>query len=97
MIQETTKIGKRGSLTIPAALRNHFDLKEGSPVIAEEHEDGILIRPAAVIPIERYSAERKAEFLLNNAVDENDYQNALKNVRAMGLDPETIPHSKPDR
>ena len=29
MIQDTTKIGKRGSLVIPVALRNHFDLQEG--------------------------------------------------------------------
>jgi hypothetical protein len=37
--------------------------KEGSIVIAEETGDGILIRPAMVVPVERYTPERKAEFL----------------------------------
>ena len=95
MIQESTKIGKRGALIIPAALRRQFDLHEGSPVIAEECDEGILIRPAAVVPLERYSNERKAEFLLANAVDKKDYTQAVKAVRAMGIDPASIPHSKP--
>jgi hypothetical protein len=64
-------------------------------VTAEEKEDGILIRPAVVIPVERYSPERKAEFLLSNAIDESDYRSAQKAVRKMGLDPDSIPHVKP--
>ena len=53
-------------------------------VTAEEKEDGILIRPAAVVPVERYSPDRKAEFLLSNVVDEADYRNARKAVRKNG-------------
>lgn len=97
MIQETAKIGKRGVIVIPASLRERFGFLEGSTVIAEEHEDGVLIRPAAVFPIEHYSLERKAEFLLSNAVDANDYTQAVEQVRSMGLDPSAIPHPKPKR
>ncbi len=97
MIQETTKIGKRGVLVIPAALRERFGLQEGSLVITEEREDGVLIRPAAVFPIERYSPERKAEFLLSNAVDKDDYVQAVEKVKSMGLDPKAIPHAKPKK
>lgn len=96
MIQETTKIGKRGSLVIPANLRSCFDLKEGSTVIAEEHAEGILIRPAMVIPVERYTLQQKAEFLLANAVDSEDYAEAVKEVRSMGIDPETIQVPSPE-
>ncbi len=39
---ETSKIGKRGVVVIPAPLRRRFGLTEGSLVIAEEREDGIL-------------------------------------------------------
>jgi AbrB family looped-hinge helix DNA binding protein len=95
MIRETAKIGKRGVFVIPAVLRDRFGLQEGSLVIAEEREDGVLIRPAAVVPIERYSVERKAEFLLSNAVDAADYAQAMEQVRSMGLDPGVIPHAKP--
>lgn len=41
-------------------------------VVAEESEYGVLLRPAAVVPVEIYSSERKAEFLLTSgyAVEE---------------------------
>ena len=69
--------------------------KEGSFVIAEEREDGILIRPAEMLPVEIYTPERKAEFLLSNSLDAEDYAENVKRVREMGLDPEKIDHYKP--
>ena len=45
---------------------------------------------------EIYSPERVAELLLNNAVDAKDYDDAGAEVRAMGIDPATIPHVRPD-
>ncbi|MEW6238847.1 MAG: hypothetical protein AB1656_25975 [Candidatus Omnitrophota bacterium] len=53
-------------------------------------------RPDIVFSIERYSPERKAEFLLSNAVDERDYEKAADHVRAKGLNPDAIPHRKPE-
>ena len=90
-----TKIGKRGVVVIPAALRRQFHLREGDLMIVENHEDGILLRIAVALPIERYSPERKAEFLLSNAINLADYKAARKDVLAMGLDPDQIPHHKP--
>ncbi|HZW93132.1 MAG TPA: hypothetical protein VFF64_09285 [Candidatus Eremiobacteraceae bacterium] len=45
--------------------------------------------------MERYTPERKAEFLLNNAVDDADYRKAREEVRKLGLDPDSIPHLRP--
>ena len=56
---ESGRVGKRGTLVIPAKLRRMFGLREGSEVIAEETAEGILIRPAVTVPIERYGPERK--------------------------------------
>ena len=89
---ETSRIGKRDAVVIPARMQRRFGLEEGSLVIAEETEDGILIRPAITLPIEVYTPERRAEFLLSNAVDEAEYQEALGEVQQMGLDLEKIPH-----
>jgi AbrB family looped-hinge helix DNA binding protein len=50
---ESAKVGKRGAIIVPARLRKRFGIEEGSLVIAEEKEDGILIRPATIIPVER--------------------------------------------
>jgi len=94
---QTSRVGKRGAVVIPAPLREIFGIEEGSFVIAEAREDGVLIRPAAVLPVEVYSPERKAEFLLNNAIDAEDYAAAIDQVRKLGLDPSVIPHRKPAR
>lgn len=92
---QTGKVGKRGTVVIPSNLRRRFGFEEGSLVIAEETADGVLIRPAAAVALEIYSPERRAEFLLSNAVDANDYERAARLVRRMGLDPDVIPPRKP--
>jgi AbrB family looped-hinge helix DNA binding protein len=95
MSHEIAKIGKRGTMVIPATLRRLFDLHEGDTMIAEDHGDGILLRPAVMVPIEKYSKKRKAGFLLSNAISKIDYQNACKQVKALGLDPKKIKHIPP--
>ena len=92
---DSAKVGKRGAIIVPAKLRRRFGIEEGTLVTAEATEDGILIRPAVVVPIERYTPERKAEFLLTNATTESDYEHARKEVEKLGLDPDAIPHRRP--
>ena len=92
---EASKVGKRGTVVIPAKLRREYGFDEGSLIIAEAHPDGVLIRPAVALPVEVYAPERKAELLLNNAVDAADYAWAVGQVRAWGLAPEQIAHQKP--
>lgn len=93
---ETSKVGKRGTMVIPVKLRKRFGIEEGTLIIAEEYGDGILIRPAVAVPIETYSPKRVAEFLLSNAVDADDYANAVEQVKSIGLEPDSIPHTKPE-
>lgn len=94
-MMESAKVGKRGAIIVPARLRRRFGIEEGSIVTAEEREDGILIRPAVVLPVERYTPERKAEFLLSNTTSRADYQKARKQVSKLGVDPDSIPHRRP--
>ncbi len=91
----TSKIGKKGVVVIPARLRRRYGLEEGSLVITEETAEGILIRPAVALPVEIYSPERQAEFLLSNATNEEEYEMAKAEVIAMGLDPDQIQHHRP--
>jgi AbrB family looped-hinge helix DNA binding protein len=93
---QSARVGKRGAIVVPAKLRKRFGIEEGSIVIAEETDEGILIRPAMVVPVERYSPERRAEFFLSNAIDAADYRKARRAVRKLGLDPDSIPHRRPD-
>lgn len=41
----TVKIGRRGQITLPAALRRMFNLHEGDPVALIPQGESILIRP----------------------------------------------------
>ncbi len=95
MSQSISKVGKRGTVVIPAALRRRFGIEEGSLVIAEDRGEGILIRPAVAVPLEKYTPERKAEFQLSNAVDGEDYARAEEEVSKMGLDPSAIAYRRP--
>jgi len=91
---QTVLIGKRGTVVIPAKMRKRYRLDEGSPMLMEEREEGILMRPAVTTPVdvEVYTPARLAEFFLNNAMDKEDYLEARKEVEAMGIDPDAIDH-----
>ena len=84
---ESARVGKRGAIIVPARLRKRFGIEEGSIVVAEETDEGILIRPAVLVPVERYTPERKAEFYFPKPLDA-DYRKARKMVRRLGLDPD---------
>ena len=92
---EAVKVGKRGTIIVPAKLRKRYGIEEGGLVTTEAREDGVLIRPAVVVPVERCTPERKAEFLLSSATTAKDYQRARREVRELGLDPDAIPHRRP--
>ena len=89
------KIGKRGTVVLPARVRRRLGLEEGSLLLIEERPDSVLLRPAAAVPVRIYSRREKAAFLLENAVGPKDYERAVRAVRKLGLDPADIPHRKP--
>jgi AbrB family looped-hinge helix DNA binding protein len=88
MESATVKIGKRGTLVIPASLRQSYGLEDGDLISLEGKEGGILLRPVVTLPMEKYSPEDKARFLLANTVTKEDYAWAAAEVRRMGLDPD---------
>jgi hypothetical protein len=56
----------------------------------EDREEGILIRSAVAVPLESYAPERKAESLLSNAVDKENYARTIEEARKMGINTNTI-------
>ena len=93
---QTIVIGKRGTVVIPAKMRKRYKLEEGSPLLVEEREDGLYMRPAVTTPVEVeiYTPERLAEFFLNNAMDRDDYIEARREVETMGINPDSINHQR---
>jgi hypothetical protein len=47
------------------------------------------------LPVEVYTPERKAAFLLESWLTRRDYDESRRLVRRLGLDPDRIPHRRP--
>lgn len=68
---ELVKLGKKGQVTIPRGILRSVGLTGDAPLLVETTPEGaILLRPAAVYPVEIYSEQRIAELERENAVPE---------------------------
>jgi len=66
---ELVKIGKKGQVTIPRSVLKAAGMPEEARVVVEATGDGaIVMRQAAVYPVEIYSEERIREFEKANAI-----------------------------
>lgn len=61
-MKTTLTISERGVITLPAKLRQAMGLAANDQLIAETTPDGLLLKPAVMLPIELYSDERLREF-----------------------------------
>jgi bifunctional DNA-binding transcriptional regulator/antitoxin component of YhaV-PrlF toxin-antitoxin module len=59
-------MNSRGTLTLPKELRRRLGVDGSHQVVAEETEEGILIRAGVTFPVEVYSEKRLAEFNRHN-------------------------------
>ena len=59
-------INDRGTLTLPKELRRRLGVNGNGQVVAEETEEGILLRAGVTFHIEIYSDKRLAEFDRHN-------------------------------
>lgn len=59
-------INDRGTLTLPKEMRQRLGVSCSAQVVAEETDDGILLRAGVTFPVEMYSDARLAEFRQHN-------------------------------
>ncbi len=60
---DIVKLGKKGQLSLPASVLRKLGLQGASTMLVEATDDGaVILRPAAVYPIELYTDERIREF-----------------------------------
>lgn len=70
------KLGKKGQLSLPAGVLRRLGLQGSATLLVEETEDGaVVLRPAAVVPVEIYSDARVREF------EEANRSSAAENAR----------------
>ncbi len=60
---DVVKLGKKGQISLPAAVLRKLGLQGAATLLVEATDDGaVILRPAAVYPIELYTAERIKAF-----------------------------------
>ena len=60
---DIVRLGKKGQVSLPAGVLRKLGLSGSATLLVETTEDGaVLLRPAAVLPIELYSDARVREF-----------------------------------
>jgi len=62
MSVQTIKIGKRGTVVIPATLRQKYRLEEGSQIIVESLTEGVLLRPVVTLPQRLFLTKNKKAY-----------------------------------
>jgi AbrB family looped-hinge helix DNA binding protein len=79
-MQQTVLVSSRGQLTLPAGLRKRFGLQHGGAVILEEHNNELVIKPAAVLEIEMYTESQVAQWDAEDLLDDSQRSTILKRL-----------------
>lgn len=93
---DTIKMGKRGTVVIPAKLRKQFGLEDGSLLVTEAANGEIRLRPAIVYEPEVWSPERTAYFMLINSMTKEEWDRMIPDVIALGVDPTKVEGIEPN-
>jgi len=96
MTATTIKMGKRGTIVLPAKLRKQFGLEDGSLLVTEAKDGEIRLRPAFVYEPEVWSPQRKAYLTLINAMTQEEYDEVSALLREEGIDPNDAPGLDPN-
>lgn len=62
IMRQTLIVSTRGQITLPADIRKQFGIKSGEPVIIEDRNGELVLKPATVLEVEMYSPEQVAEW-----------------------------------
>ena len=80
---DIVKLGKKGQVSIPKAILRKLALQDESMLLVEPTPDGgILLRPAGIYPIERYSETRLQEFAQEDALTPKEAKRAKKKFKS---------------
>jgi AbrB family looped-hinge helix DNA binding protein len=82
MAMEVVKLGKKGQISLPAAVLRKLGLAGQATLLVEATDDGaVILRPAAVYPVELYSEARVKEFDEADRISPADAKRVQKALR----------------
>ena len=79
---DIVKLGKKGQLSLPAGVLRKLGLEGAATLMVEATDDGaVILRPAAVYPIELYSDARVKVFERGNQLTAAESARIAKAVK----------------
>ena len=70
---DAIRLGKKGQLSLPAAVLRKMGIQGAATLLIETTDDGaVILRPAAVYPVEVYTEARMKEFETANRDTESE-------------------------
>ena len=76
--RQTVIVSDRGQITLPQEMRKRLGIKAGTALVAEEESGKVVLRPAAVTPVEIYSDEEIRGWLVEDRVSDKERRRILK-------------------
>ncbi len=78
---ELAKVTTKGQITIPKAIREKLELKEGSKIIFLQRGDDIVIKNSAMLALEKIQKEFEGEAERLGLKNETDVVKFVKDFR----------------
>jgi AbrB family looped-hinge helix DNA binding protein len=80
-MRQTLIVSSRGQITLPAEVRKQFGIRSGEPVIIEERNGELVLKPATVLEVEMYTPEQVAAWDREDRLDEAERQRVLARLK----------------
>lgn len=80
-MRQTLIVSSRGQITLPAEVRKQFGIKSGEPVIIEERNGELVLKPAAVLEVEMYTPEQVTAWDRDDQIDDTERQRILARLK----------------
>jgi len=76
--RQTIIVSDRGQVTLPQEIRKRLGIKAGTALVAEEEGGKVVLRLAAVTPVEIYTDEEIQGWLVADKVSDKERKRILK-------------------
>ena len=81
-MRQTLIVSNRGQLTLPTNLRKRFGIKNGGPIILEERDNELALKPAMVLEVEMYTDTQIAEWDKEDRLDDAERKRLLQRLKS---------------
>lgn len=81
-MRQTLIVSNRGQLTLPTNLRKRFGIKNGGPIILEERDNELALKPAMVLEVEMYTDTQIAEWDKEDQLDDAERKRLMQRLKA---------------